>query len=1286
MFWPRTLVALFFSLTVSLAFSQTCSIVINPSKVCRGNTATVSVTSSQTAIASVAIYYGDGNSNLNASLLSAYSYQVAGKFIPRVKIFFTNGDSCEALGDTVTVFHLPVANYTITSADTMCFNRNNLCIVDRSTPGLSGAPLNQLVWQLSNGYFLNTTPQFNQTLCYANALDVNGHLYTSVVEVRDTNNCLSRLEKKDSVLLYPKLDVSLTSTIYPYCDSTVVVLTNTSQTAFSRVRSFKWLYTDGAVDSLNWLQSKHKFIIGNANTAQLVVTDTNGCSVGFTDTGRVVVNSIADSIIITTPIAQCYQNNEYELNTFGGESVVWRVYNSAGERVDSSYYWLWMKPGFKAPNCGPYRVELAKTLLNCKIIKDTFIHVLGPKAIIEQDTNKVINSHQCSIQDTVYFKTPVPYLSCHHNNPAMTRLWDFGDAYAPPCTTDTKNGINIGLNCNWSKDSMLVKHMYSPGREGCYEVKLMMEDLATGCKHQDSMFVPLTKPASGYDSTYNPPRPRLQLITPPEPCMYELLEFDISRTLPGCQFDKAWINFDSTCGQHLWVELDTITKDRKRFYRYDFTCDTSGWVTVGLIIKNGNCYDTTWYHRFLRLYPKKPIYGYHRNNSCTPFDITLFCMDSFQQNLTKSQWSIGAFSYRDTFNTGLLIYGYRTPLSIFIDNPIAANDSTIPSVRLNQLPRHGIYGITHTLYDINDCYGYADGYIAMGYHKYMKRSKAVVCVNDTLSLHQFVKYYDLSGPDFLNPRDYWSEPARAAAELERIWWDIGDGSGVSITGPNPVIKYTKPGNYTITMITADSTGCTDTIVYRNIIHVVEPVAVIRSMDDHYFCAPQIIQFHDSSYVIDSSLALMKPRFDSITNWNWVFDDNKPNSLQQNPAHQFTSNGVFKVQLIATSALGCRDTVTHAIQLKGPQPSFDILTDTIGCEPYTVIFDNTTSKKLLNWIWFYGDGVVEPISDSVNTIHTYTNPGVYKVKLQGIDTVFNTTTQSFITCNAYFPDSATGIPSRTIYVLPRAKASVIAADTICPNTEVLFQVQADTILKHFFWQWSVADTLTIHRPTLNLVKRFSTPGNYAYMMAPYADTALTCVDTVYRTLFVSDVKADFEIAQMEAATYKFMNKSTNASSFRWDFGDVSSGTNNYTTQKDPEHTYGVGSMLDTFWVCLVAINAQHCEDTICKPVVLGARVKIPNVFTPDNGDGLNDAFDIDILGWLSYRINIYNRWGNEVFTGNKDGVGNDGINWNGKRYNTGEQCPAGVYYFIFTYQLITDAEPVTVHGTITLIRE
>lgn len=69
--------------------------------------------------------------------------------------------------------------------------------------------------------------------------------------------------------------------------------------------------------------------------------------------------------------------------------------------------------------------------------------------------------------------------------------------------------------------------------------------------------------------------------------------------------------------------------------------------------------------------------------------------------------------------------------------------------------------------------------------------------------------------------------------------------------------------------------------------------------------------------------------------------------------------------------------------------------------------------------------------------------------------------------------------------------------------------------------------------------------------------------------------------------------------------------------------------------------------------------IPNVFTP-NGDNKNDLFKINIKNYKNFKINIYNRWGGDVFESN-DPL----ISWDGKINNTQENANDGVYYYILT---------------------
>jgi len=254
-------------------------------------------------------------------------------------------------------------------------------------------------------------------------------------------------------------------------------------------------------------------------------------------------------------------------------------------------------------NCGKFKIHMYVNYpgTTCKSVTDTIIDVYGPNAIAQNDTAKILAQIQCQIHDTVYFRTPVPYLHCHSNNLSMKRIWDFGDVYAPPCTTDTKNGINVNINCRWNKDSMNIKHFYTPGKEGCYIVTVTMEDTIRKCWDSDTAVMKLTMPDAGWDSTANPIRPGVYYTVIGNPCFGNPFTFHFEGVLPQCGFDTAWLLADSACHPQVWIPIRKGVKTID--YTYFNTCDSSGWITYGVIVKNGEdnnghtCYDTAWYHR-----------------------------------------------------------------------------------------------------------------------------------------------------------------------------------------------------------------------------------------------------------------------------------------------------------------------------------------------------------------------------------------------------------------------------------------------------------------------------------------------------------------------------------------------------------------------------------------------------------------------------------------------------------------------------------------------------------------
>jgi hypothetical protein len=67
------------------------------------------------------------------------------------------------------------------------------------------------------------------------------------------------------------------------------------------------------------------------------------------------------------------------------------------------------------------------------------------------------------------------------------------------------------------------------------------------------------------------------------------------------------------------------------------------------------------------------------------------------------------------------------------------------------------------------------------------------------------------------------------------------------------------------------------------------------------------------------------------------------------------------------------------------------------------------------------------------------------------------------------------------------------------------------------------------------------------------------------------------------------------------------------------------------------------------------------------------------------MTIFNRWGGTVFT-----TSDPDIDWNGRQFNTGEECPEGVYFYVCKVNEIQlnpaeNPEPKVLKGFIHLIR-
>ncbi len=98
------------------------------------------------------------------------------------------------------------------------------------------------------------------------------------------------------------------------------------------------------------------------------------------------------------------------------------------------------------------------------------------------------------------------------------------------------------------------------------------------------------------------------------------------------------------------------------------------------------------------------------------------------------------------------------------------------------------------------------------------------------------------------------------------------------------------------------------------------------------------------------------------------------------------------------------------------------------------------------------------------------------------------------------------------------------------------------------------------------------------------------------------------------------------SWNWYFMNTAQYT---SVEQNPTFAY---TEPGTYPVVLVVKSDQGCYDTLIRPLVVGEDfgIYVPNAFTP-NGDGLNDIFQPKGFGVVKYELNIFDRWGEKVFS-------------------------------------------------------
>ncbi len=302
-----------------------------------------------------------------------------------------------------------------------------------------------------------------------------------------------------------------------------------------------------------------------------------------------------------------------------------------------------------------------------------------------------------------------------------------------------------------------------------------------------------------------------------------------------------------------------------------------------------------------------------------------------------------------------------------------------------------------------------------------------------------------------------------------------------------------------------------------------------------------------------------------TTWN---DMSGETNSSLSPTASLTSTRFYRRN--ATSGSGCGTEASNTVTVKiAPLPTATVILANHCFNDVMPVTNNSkvTSGSLTGFLWDFGNG-----NSSTSRVPSYTYPksGVKTVKL-------------VVTTNIGCKDSTT--ETVNVSTSPTASFSNIYD---CDKEEMTFRNTTSVNcgkISAYGWDFGDGSTSTQQNPS----HKYTSSGTYTVKFKIFLPGGFS--DSTNRTITISKKGvAGFTVNdECFGDSVRFVNKTTNATSYSWDFDDKTS-----SSMENPVHFYRVA---DSYDATLVSTDGNNCNDTITKKVTV--KVKPSVYFTTDN---------------------------------------------------------------------------------------
>ncbi len=398
-------------------------------------------------------------------------------------------------------------------------------------------------------------------------------------------------------------------------------------------------------------------------------------------------------------------------------------------------------------------------------------------------------------------------------------------------------------------------------------------------------------------------------------------------------------------------------------------------------------------------------------------------------------------------------------------------------------------------------------------------------------------------------------------------WNFGDGSFSVSENPEHTFVNNSDQDTTFTVIltaVAENFMCVSSDSIEITVH--PNVKAGFGFDPVSACHPYEIEIFNSAIGADI--------------YSWDFGDgNTDNSDEETIFHtyeNFTGDSlVFTIIQEVSNVQGCADSMHQEVVVYPYQEAGFDMDVNEGCAPLTVSFSDSSQGAVSGWYYDFGDG---GSSSQASPQHTFENttdtPITYEVMQ--------------VTDNGFFcPDTT----YQQVTVYPEFEADFTFSPTEgCAPHQITFNNTSTGYTTGY--HWDMGDGTTYDHDDASFTHTYENPGPdpVTYDIVLTATNGF-CDRTKVRSITIfPEVTAFFEpdpLVGCQPMEVGFLNQSTNATTFMWEFGDGGS-----SVEEHPEHTFQNQNYdtPQTYTVSLLTWSDHLCMDYYETEITLNPAIK------------------------------------------------------------------------------------------------